>query len=136
MQYLKSLAFRRFLKYALVGGSTLTFDLTLLYIATDIFGVPYYISTPIAFLIAVSINYLISRRFVFKGTERRIHHGYVYFITIAVVGSFATTALVTALVTLTGMYYLLARILVAFVIGIGNYLFNLYLNFRVVGRHQ
>ncbi|KND49717.1 MAG: hypothetical protein AB203_01365 [Parcubacteria bacterium C7867-008] len=136
MQYFRSKAFRRFLRYALVGGSTLTFDLILLYIATDIYGVPYYISTPIAFLIAVSLNYVISRRFVFKGTERRMHHGYAYFMTIGFIGSLLTTGLVTIVVSTTGLYYLYARFIVATIIGLGNYLFNLYVNFRVVGKHH
>jgi putative flippase GtrA len=127
---------RRFLRYALVGVSTLSFDLALLYIATSLLGFPYYISTPTTFLIAVSINYFISRRFVFKGTERTVHHGYSYFIGVAIAGAFVTTALVATLVTYAHLYYLLARILVAGLIGIGNYLFNLHLNFKVAGMHH
>lgn len=128
-------AIRRFFRYALVGVSTLAFDLVLLYIVTELFGVPYYISTPAAFLVAVTINYFISRKFVFRGTERRIHHGYAYFIAVALVGAFVTTSLVAFLVSFAHLYYLLARVLVAGIIGIGNYLLNLYLNFRVVGNH-
>jgi len=84
---------------------------------------------------AVTINYFISRRFVFKGTERRIHHGYAYFIVIAILGAVLTTSLVAFLVSFAHLYYLLARVLVAGIIGIGNYLFNLHLNFRVAGNH-
>ncbi len=127
---------RRFLCYALVGASTLSFDLVLLYIATSLLGFPYYISTPASFLIAVSINYFISRRYVFKGTERAVHHGYAYFIGVALLGAFITTSLVALLVTSLHLYYLLARILVAGIIGIGNYLFNLHLNFKVAGIHH
>ncbi|MDB5236913.1 MAG: GtrA family protein [Parcubacteria group bacterium] len=126
----------RFLRYAAVGGGTLLFDLCLLYSATSIFGVPYFLSTPGAFLIAVSINYFISRRYVFKGSERLIHHGYAYFILVALAGAAVTTLSVAALVSALHLYYLLARILVAGIIGIGNYLFNLHLNFKVAGKHQ
>jgi putative flippase GtrA len=128
-------AIQRFLRYAVVGVSTLCFDLLLLYIATSLLHIPYYLSTPGAFLIAVSINYFISRTHVFKGTERAIHHGYAYFISVALAGAVLTTSLVALLVTFAHLYYLLARVLVAGVIGIGNYLFNLYVNFRVVGKH-
>lgn len=129
-------AAKRFLRYALVGISTLAFDLLLLYAATSFLHVPYYVSTPLAFLIAVSLNYFISRTFVFAGTERLMHHGYGYFISAALLGALATTALVAFLVTFEHLYYLVARIAVAGVIGIANYLFNLYLNFKVVGQHQ
>lgn len=128
-------SYKRFLRYATVGGSTFAFDLVLLWVMTEFLLVPYLVSTALAFMIAVSINYFISRRYVFKGTARRIHHGYVYFILIAVGGAFAVTGAVALLVTTLAMHYLVARVLVACVVGIGNYLFNLHFNFKVVGHH-
>lgn len=135
MHFLKQPSVKRFLRYAVVGVSTLSFDLVLLFIATEFLHIPYYISTAGAFLIAVSINYFISRAHVFKGTERTIHHGYAYFIAVALLGAFLTTSLVTLLVSFAHLYYLLARVLVAGIIGIGNYLFNLHVNFKVAGKH-
>lgn len=128
-------SYTRFLKYATVGGSTFAFDLVLLWIMTEVFLVPYLVSTALAFMIAVSINYFISRKYVFKGTNRKIHHGYVYFILVAVGGALAVTGAVALLVTTFAMHYLVARVLVACVVGIGNYLFNLHFNFKVVGHH-
>lgn len=127
---------RRFLKYAGVGGSTFAFDLLLIYVLTEFLGVPYTISTPLGFMVAVSINYFVSRRFVFGGTKRTLEHGYLYFISFAGLGALLITATVAALVTTFALHYLIARILVACVVGIANYLLNLYLNFRVVGRHD
>jgi len=125
----------RFLRYGTVGVGTFGLDLGMLYIATSTLGIPYYISTPCAFLIAVSINYAISRRFVFSKTERKWHHGYAYFAIVAMGGAFITTSLVASLVDIFGFYYLTARVLVAGIVGIGNYLFNLHFNFKVVGKH-
>jgi len=48
-----------------------------------------------------------------------------------ILGAFVTTALVTALVLYLNLYYLVARILVAGLVGIGNYLFNAHFNFKV-----
>jgi len=128
-------AVKRFLKYATVGGSTFAFDLLLLWAMTEVFLVPYLLSTALAFLVAVSINYFVSRRFVFKGTSRKMHHGYIYFIIIACGGALAVTGAVALLVTTLALHYLAARVLVACVVGIGNYLFNLHFNFKVVGHH-
>lgn len=128
-------AVRRFLKYATVGGSTFAFDLLLLWVMTEFLGVPYQVSTALGFLLAVSLNYFISRRFVFKGTERPVHHGYLYFILVAGGGAFVVTAAVAGLVTYLFMHYLVARVLVACFVGIGNYLFNLHFNFKVAGHH-
>lgn len=126
----------RFLRYAVIGVSTLTFDLFLIALMTETMGVPYYIATPLGFLIAVSLNYALSRRFVFLGTERTIHHGYLYFIIIAVAGAAAITGAVYLLVTYVGLYYLLARVVVAGFVGMANYLTNLHFNFKVVGIHH
>ncbi len=128
--------YRRFLRYAAVGVSTLLFDLLLLAVLTEVLRVPYYLATPFAFVIASSINYTLSRRHVFSGTERGWKTGYGYFIIVAAIGAFITTSLVVLLVTYLGLYYLVARVLVAGLVGMGNYLFNLYVNFRVVGRHS
>ena len=126
----------RFARYSVVGVSTLAFDLLLLAGLTELLHVPYYIGTPLAFLVAVSINYALSRKFVFKGTERPVHHAYLYFIVIAAAGAAAITGAVYVLVTYLGVYYLIARIGVAGVVGLVNYLSNLHLNFRVAGKHE
>ena len=135
MQLHLSKGVRRFFRYAGIGVSTLTFYLLLIAFLTQALGVPYYISTPIGFLIAVSINYVLSRRLVFQGTERALYHGYAYFIAIALAGAFAVTGAVYLLVTYLGLYFLVARIFVAGFVGMANYLINLYFNFRVVGSH-
>ena len=126
----------RFLRYAGVGGSTFAFDLLILWVMTEFLGIPYYISTPLAFAIAVSLNYFASRLLVFQGTERLVHHGYVYFITVAGIGALLITASVAFLIEVLFLHYLVARVVVACVVGILNYLFNLYVNFKVVGRHH
>lgn len=126
----------RFFKYALVGGSTFAFDLLILWAMTELLSIPYYVSTPLAFVIAVSLNYLLSRQHVFVGTERGFHTGYAYFIGFAFSGAFLITSFVTLLVVLFSLNYLVARVLVACVVGIANYLFNLHFNFKVAGKHH
>jgi putative flippase GtrA len=129
-------ALQRFLRYAIIGVSTLLLDLVMLYIAVSVFGIAYYFATPCSFLIAITCNYMLSRRYVFTGTERSWRLGYAYFALVALLGAGITTGLVAGLVSLYGVFYLFARVLVAGVIGIGNYLFNLFINFRVAGRHE
>lgn len=129
-------ALLRFLRYALVGGSTLAFDLLLLYVLTTYIGIPYYLATPGAFLVAVSINYLISRKFVFRGTVRSHHVGYTVFISMALIGALVTTTGVALLVTYLHLYFMLARLAVSVIVGMGNYLFNLFFNFNVAGKHE
>lgn len=128
-------ALMRFVRYAFVGVSTLILDLGILYVLTTCVGIPYYISTPLSFLVAASCNYFISRHFVFKSTKRKLVHGYLYFIGIVGLGALVTTGFVFLLVTYVHLYYLLARVLIAGIIGMTNYLLNLFLNFKVAGSH-
>ncbi|HEV7121605.1 MAG TPA: GtrA family protein [Candidatus Paceibacterota bacterium] len=123
------------MRYAAVGVSTLLFDLGILYVAVSVLEIPYYVATPSTFLIAVSGNYVLSRHFVFKDSIRSWHGGYAYFSVAAILGAFVTTTLVVAMVSSFGLYYLMARVLVSGLIGLGNYVFNLYFNFKVVGQH-
>lgn len=124
----------RFLKYASVGGSTFVLDLSLLYLLIDYCQVHYLYATPAAFAVAVSVNYFISRRFVFKGTLRSVHAGYGIFLLIAFVGMGAVTGLMAVFVEILKMHYLPSRIIIAGIVGIWNYLMNLYVNFKVAGK--
>lgn len=125
----------RFLKYVAVGGGTFGFDLILMGLFIKLLGMPYPVATYTAFLIAVSINYTLSRHFVFRGTERSVEMGYFNMLAAAAAGAFITMSLTVGVVKVTGLDALVARLPVAAMVGVSNYLFNLYINFRVAGRH-
>lgn len=125
----------RFARYYLVGGSTFLIDLVILFSLTNFFNTPYQWAVAIGFIIGISINYAVSRLWVFSGTERRLHHGYVYFLGGGIVSLTAVLTLVGILVEKVGIPLIFARLVVSGIVGMGNYLFNLYLNFKVVGKH-
>jgi putative flippase GtrA len=127
---------KRFFRYSVVGFSTFLFDLVLLVFVIELLDVNYLIATPIAFAIAVTINYAISRKYVFVGTERAYHHGYLYFVGIAAMNAALVTGIVTLLIEFAGQHYFTARIITAGFIGFLSYILNLYHNFKVVGRHH
>ncbi len=133
--YMEHKAIVRFVKYSSVGVATFLFDLVLLYLLTDFLHVQYVISAGIAFTIAVSINYLLSRRFVFHGTLRSVHAGYAIFLLIAGTGLVVVMGMMYVLVDIAGINYLISRVLIAGIVGVWNYLMNLYVNFRVAGSH-
>jgi putative flippase GtrA len=124
------------MKYASVGVSTFLFDLFLLFIFIDAFAWDYVFATASAFLIAVSINYSLSRRYVFSGTLREIHSGYVVFILIALIGLGVVTGGMVVLVGILDWHYAVSRIVIAGIVGMWNYLMNLYVNFKVAGKHM
>ncbi len=125
----------RFLKYTAVGFSTFLLDLFLLYVLTDVFLINYVLSAGLAFLIAVSFNYFVSRKVVFSQTARPLVEGYYGFIAIAGVGVVVVMGLMFAAVSVLGWHYLTSRVLIAGIVGIWNYLMNLFFNFKVAGKH-
>lgn len=127
---------QRFARYASVGVSTFLLDLGMLYTAVTYLHAPYAAAVFVSFLVAVSCNYALSRAHVFHGSERKWHHGYASFMGVALVAASVTTTLAALLVSVFGMQFLIARTLVAGAVGMGNYLFNLYVNFRVAGQHS
>lgn len=127
-------AILRLLRYGAVGGGTFGFDLALMFLLRAC-GVSSALAAGLAFLVAVSLNYLISRHVVFHGTERPLGHGYALFIGMALAGALLTAVGVQALLPL-GLPLLAVRLLVSLPIGLLNYTFNLYVNFAVAGHHK
>jgi putative flippase GtrA len=128
-------ALKRFLHYSLIGLGTFLFDLALLTSLTRFGGFNPVWTAGVSFLVAVSINYALSRHYIFIGTTRGHKTGYPYFILIAGVGLLFVTGSMYVLVTRLGWYYLVARVAIAAVTGIWNYTMNLFFNFKVAGFH-
>jgi putative flippase GtrA len=128
---MKSRALKRFLKYTVIGVSTFAFDLALLYLFTDLFAWHYIISTGAAFTVAISVNYFLSRKYVFKGTLKSIGKGYIAFMSIACLGVFLAMAGMELFVGILHFEFLHSRVIIAAIVGIWNYLMNLYVNFKV-----
>ncbi len=128
-------AFIRFLKYFSIGFSTFLFDLFLLFFLTDVLLINYLVSTGLAFIIAISINYYFSRKFVFSKSTRKTKQGYFIFLGIAGLGLLFVVFLMALFVEILFLDYIIARVIVAGIVGMYNYLVNLFLNFKVVGNH-
>lgn len=127
---------KRFFKYSSIGVSTFAFDLLLLYIFTDVAKINYIVAAGAAFVVAVSLNYFLSRKYVFKGSARAVRSGYVNFLSIALVGLLLVIGGMYVLVSVFGFNYLVSRIGIAGLTGFWNYLINLFINFDVAGKHE
>ncbi|MEY2665637.1 MAG: hypothetical protein RLZZ480_742 [Candidatus Parcubacteria bacterium] len=123
----------RFAHYSLIGGGTFLLDLLLLFVFIDVFAVYYLAAAAVAFAIAVSCNYVISRRFIFSNTTRGYKTGYVNFLLIAGAGLCFVTLGMYVLVDILECSPIISRVGVAMVTGVWNYLMNLFVNFKTAG---
>lgn len=133
--YMITPTFQRFLKYSTVGTTTFLFDLFLLWLFTDVMAINYLLAAGVAFVVAVSINYVLSRRYVFRDSLRSVGSGYVNFLLIAGMGLLFVVGGMYVLVEFFVLPFMAARVVIAAVTGFWNYLMNLYVNFSVVGKH-
>lgn len=123
--------FKRFLHYSLVGTSTYAFDLALIYVFKNFLGLTDGISVALGFIIAVSTNFLISYYWVYKGTEQRKLHGYMFFVGLAIAGLFIITFGTLFLQAALGIGLYTARTLVGLFVGTANFLLNTFFNFKM-----
>ncbi|MET1088088.1 MAG: GtrA family protein [Arthrobacter sp.] len=57
-------------RFLMVGGVSFALDLGLLAALHEIFGVPLWIATPIAFLVSLVFNFLLQRMFTFRANNK------------------------------------------------------------------
>ena len=116
--------------YSLIGGSTFTLDLLLYwYLKND--GVDYLFAAAVSFLFSVSINYIISRAWLFHESERHFGTGYLYFIVIASTGAVLTVLALKHLVEHEGFDPYIGRVFVSIFVGLFNYTANYFFNFSI-----
>lgn len=122
---------RRFVQYGLVGVSTYLLDLLLIFIFKNYFFAPDWLAVGLGFGIAVSVNYLISYNWVFKGTKQNKVRGYLFFIAVSLAGlvTIVTSTLLIKNIFTIDLY--LARTIVAGFVGCANYLINSVFNFKM-----
>lgn len=129
------LGIKRFVRYSTVGTITFGLDLGLLTLLIEQASWHPVIASATSFLLAISLNYILSQRYVFSGSAREVHKGFVIFIIVAGIGLAIVTLFMALFVGYFDWNYLIARIVVGIITGFWNYLFNLYINFKVAGVH-
>jgi putative flippase GtrA len=124
----------RFLRNAAISGPMFGLDLALLALLVRRAHVDYLAATIAAFLVANGLSYFLARWLVFAGTTRGVRSGFVWFLSIAALAALAVTALMWLFVGVLHIDVIVSRIAAAVVTGVGGYLMNLMLNFRVAHR--
>jgi putative flippase GtrA len=108
------------------------FDLALLWALVQYFDMDKILAATLAFLVAITLHYILCRIWVFRGTERAVASGYVYFLINAGVGLVLTIALFAAFMEVPGLHYMAARVIASVFAGLAVFLLNAILNFRSI----
>ncbi len=116
----------------LVSVFVFAFDLALLWALVHFGSLDKLIAAALAFIAANSLHYALGRTWIFRGTERPVVSGYVYFFINAGIGLVLTVVLFAAFMQVTGLGYIVARIVASVFAGLMTFVLNAVLNFRSV----
>lgn len=114
----------KFLSYAVVGGVCTLLNLAALWLLTSVLGVHYLVSTMIAFLALTPMGFWLQKLVTFRTPRAAAGLEWPrYFATMG--SSFAANlALMYVLVSLLGLWYLAASVVVTLVLLATNFLVN------------
>jgi len=114
----------KFVTYTLVGGVCFTLNLVALWLLTSVLGLHYLLSTMIAFFMLTPLGFWLQKLVTFRTPRARAPVEWPrYFATMGT--SFAANiALMYILVSLLGLWYLAASVVVSVVLLASNFLVN------------
>lgn len=113
----------QFFRYAFVGGVAAFADLGVLYVLTEVFMIYHLISGVVGFVAGLSVNFLLSKIFVFSG-EKNKHSASTEFIVyaiIGVIGLLLTELIMYAMTDIAGLYFMISKIVATGVVFVWNF---------------
>ena len=122
---------RRFVAFALVGGFCLAVNTALLWALTSGLGLHYLVSTVIAFLSITPLGFLLNKVITFRTRREYARIELPRYFTAMATSVAANLALMYVLVSVLGVWYLAASILVAMILLVANFLSSDRWSFRV-----
>lgn len=96
-------AWLQLLRFGLVGASGYVVNLAVFTLAVHGAELPYQVAATLAFLVAVSNNFLWNRHWTFKAGDGRAHHQAARFLLVSVAAFAAGLVILTLLVEVAGL---------------------------------
>jgi len=117
--------YKRPVKYMIAGGTAGLTDLFLLFILTDVVGVHYLLSSVLAFAVAFWLSFILQKFWTFRddSMDKVAGQAGLYFL-MQTVALGVNTLLMYTLVTILGLWYLIAQIVASLTIALVTYSLN------------
>lgn len=119
-----------FLHYLLVSVVSTTYDITLLYLLTEIVGWNYLVSATASYCIGTIVAYVGQRTITFKDQNKQIAKQFGVFVIVSTIGLIINLGILKLFVSAFGVHYLFGKIIA---IGVGffwNYSINKKITFK------
>ena len=121
---------KKFIKFCLVGVTGLSIDLGSLVLMVEYLHWNLYVANLISFILAVTNNFYLNKRWTFRNDDSAVISQYVKFSVIALIGLGINFAGLYLLVNLAHLWYVWAKLIIAVAVAIWNFVGNHYWTFR------
>jgi putative flippase GtrA len=108
-------------RFVLVGAGTVSVDYAVLYLMTSLMHITYLISTAVAFMLASTLNYVLSMLFVFDSGKFSRVFEFSFFLVTSLAGLVINQLSMWLLVSLCGFNYLLAKAISIVAVAVWNF---------------
>jgi len=122
----------QFGRYFFASAAAFAADFFILFVLTDFLGIYYLTSSVMAFLCGLTVNYIISIRWVFNKSrfENKRKKEFTIFALIGVVGIFLNTFFIWLFTEKFLMYYLVSKVFASFFVFTWNFVARKLIIFR------
>ena len=110
------------LKFGVVGVIAALVDVGVLVFLKELLGMEVLLSTAISFCVSVTVNYLLSMAFVFKGKEQSKLKEFVLFVLLSIGGLLLNQLILWVGVSFTSVYYLVVKIFAMVIVPVYNFI--------------
>ncbi len=112
----------QFMKFGVVGVIAFIIDFGVMVLLTEVFAVPYLISTTIAFTVSVIFNYVASMRYVFvRKDDMSRRREFIIFVLLSVIGLVLNDVFMWLLVDFFFIDYRISKIITTVLVAIWNF---------------
>lgn len=101
----------QFIRYFFVGGVAAVVNIGLLFVFSDIFKINYIIANIFSFTCGLVVNYLLSKKLVFKTDSINVIFEFIVYAVIGVLGLIIDTVLLWLFTSRFKIYYMISKII-------------------------
>ncbi|WP_028973501.1 GtrA family protein [Spirochaeta cellobiosiphila] len=118
------------IRYFFSSGFSFVIDFSILWLLTSIFNLHYLISTPIAYLMGMVINYITSDLWVFRGRSIKNpkHIEFTIFLSIGMFGLLMNQGMMWLFTEKVGLFYIYSRLVSALI----NYIIKFWARKKMI----
>ena len=114
--------FIQFFRYIFVGGIAAVVNIGMLYVFTDICHIYYLISNVISFILGLTVNYILSKKFVFQDdVSMSKSKEFTLYAIIGVLGLGIDTLFMWIFTSIASLHYLVSKIISTAIVFIWNF---------------